>query len=51
VPVFRMRLYKPRSCLQYKVWHNKDPSLLKGPECRDRPKFAALSTAMVTATR
>jgi hypothetical protein len=30
VPVFRMRPYKPRQ----KVWHDKDPSLLKSPECR-----------------
>jgi hypothetical protein len=34
------------------VWHDKDPSLLKGPERRaSRPKFAALSPTMVTAIR
>jgi hypothetical protein len=34
------------------VWHNKDPSQCsKALSAEHRPKFAALSPAMVTATR
>jgi hypothetical protein len=45
--VLWMRPEKPRSLSQY-VWHNKVPSLFKGPErWAYRPKFCNPSPAMV----
>jgi hypothetical protein len=48
VPVFRIRPYKPRSCVAVGV---KEHSLLKAMSAKHRSKFAARSQIMVTAAR
>jgi hypothetical protein len=36
--------------MSQQVWHNKDPSLLKGPETTHTPKFCSPSPAMLSQT-
>ena len=43
VNLLRMKPQKPRPRVKYKVWHDKDPSLLKG-----KPKFHGPSPVTVS---
>jgi hypothetical protein len=51
VPVFRMRPYKRKVPCRSRCGTIKIPPFSKALSAEHRPKFAALSPAMVTATR